>query len=155
MNVPLKFIFIDFVAGAGFIAHVEMTGSALLTDKGGEPWIHGVQPGCLAGGGPSVGDALWSFREGYLSVLYDLAKECPTFDDFLVRVFAFQGSVNGPYSEEYVEALTTVTRKEIEALELLNLPDGSLPLSVEVTNVVPGHGSVQNFLPTYYAVFGS
>ncbi len=155
MNIPLKFTFVDFIAGRGFLSRVEMVGCALLTDEDGEPWIHGVQPGCMAGGGPSVGDAFWLFREGYLTVLYDLANECPTFEDFRTRVHSLWETQNDPYLKEYEAALSTVTPNNIAALELQSLPHSSLNNRVTVANVVPGGLFPSgNALPSYFATFG-
>ena len=154
MQVPLRFVFSELIMGRGFIARVETIGSALFTDESGDPWIHGVKPGCFAGGGPTSGDAFWSFHLGYRSVLYDLANDCMTFEELEQRIHAFANSVNEPYETEYKDSLTKVQREEMEALELVSMSEQTLSPSTTVTLVSVHEATpTANALPSYFASF--
>src|SRR6266545_6795308 len=91
---PLLIQFRDVIVGNRFIARVVFDGRALLKDEGNERWVYGVQPNGVAGG--SDGDAagaLNAFKMHYQSVLFDIAAEASTFEEFEreVRQFLSQG----------------------------------------------------------------
>ena len=86
---PIIFTYRDIIAGNGFFAGVQADGRALLCEEAEGFWMHGVSPGTIAGGGDDRADAFRAFKERYLSVLFDIAAEAPTFDAFAAEVRAF------------------------------------------------------------------
>jgi hypothetical protein len=113
---PLLFGFRDLVAGKGYVAGVSISnGRALLVDEGDGFWMYGVNPGGVAAGGKSAGEAQAEFRTAYKSVLFDLAEEAPSFEVFKAEVERFFRETNNPTLAEWVEAVEEVRRGQIEA----------------------------------------
>jgi hypothetical protein len=83
-------------------------GRALLTEDGGECWMMGVNPGSVAASGAQRGDAFCAFKEGYLSVLYDIANEAETFEAFEQEVKEFFAATNEPNERDWQQALREV-----------------------------------------------
>ncbi len=81
-NYPILFGWMDLVVGQGFVAAVALNGRALLVDEGDGYWIYGVNPGGLAAGGRNQAEAQAQFRSAYRSVLFDIAAEADSFDNF-------------------------------------------------------------------------
>jgi hypothetical protein len=106
---PLLFQFRDIVAGNGFLARVLVDGRALLTvEDDGDQWVYGVQPGSISGGASDAATALNEFKTRYQSVLFDIAGEAPTFEDFKREVRAFFDTVNQKDESEWMTALDAV-----------------------------------------------
>lgn len=84
---PVLFSYRDLVEGRGFVAGVGTSGRALLDkDDDGEVTVNGVSPGGLGGIGGSRREAMADFRDGYRTVLYDLAAEARDFEEFRSHV---------------------------------------------------------------------
>src|SRR5262245_11297759 len=99
---PLLFGFRDLVAGNGYVAGVGITnGRALLVDEGDGFWMYGVNPGGVAAGGKSLGEAQAEFRTAYKSVLFDLAAEARSFEAFKAEVERFVQETNNPTLAEW------------------------------------------------------
>ena len=86
-SIPLLFSFAHVVGGDGFLAGVRMNGRALLEveeccDSTNETWITGIAPVGIAGGGKDRDSAFRDFREAWVMVLFDIAKESTSFDEF-------------------------------------------------------------------------
>jgi hypothetical protein len=116
---PLLFGFHDFVAGNGFVAGITLHGRALLVDEGEGFWMYGVNPGGVAAGGASLGEAQAEFRSAYRSVLFDIASEAGGFEDLKSQVERFFAETNEPTRAEWEEAMTVARkgRAEIVLLE--------------------------------------
>ncbi len=132
---PLMFMFSDFVAGNGFIARIVAEGRVLVaegTEEGEESWFYGVNPGAIAGGGLNRADAYHDFRNGYLSVLYDIAAEAGGFEDFKREVESFFHATNGPTNEDW-EAARTLVREGTLRADWVPVVDASTrPLGITV-----------------------
>ena len=100
---PLLFSFQRFIAGRGFIANVEIQGRALFRIEDEDWWLFGVQPGGIAAGGKTYGMALYEFRKGYTSVLFDIAFGAEDFQNFKEMVEEFFAQVNKPNLEDWQE----------------------------------------------------
>ena len=69
------------VYGNGFLAEVVAQGRALGVVEGkNDFWLYGVNPGALAAGGASGGDAHINFVRALRTVLYDFSGEAATFE---------------------------------------------------------------------------
>jgi len=88
-SYALVFSFRDRIAGEGFLAGVSMNGCALVEKENGAWWLYGVAPGGLAERGDELYAAHASFRESYRKVLFDLAAEAKSYEEFKAAVEAF------------------------------------------------------------------
>lgn len=112
---PLLFGFRDLVAGNGFVAGVDLHGRALLVDEGDGFWMYGVDPGGVAAGGSTPGEAQAEFRAAYRSVLFDIAAEAETFSDFERQVKQFVADRNEPTFSEWEAAVNEVRHGRVDA----------------------------------------
>ncbi len=113
-RLPLLFTFKDLVYGDGFLADIEAQGRALLErgpEEEGEVWITGVQPGGIAEGAESALKAYAKFKNTYKAVLFDVALEAKTFNEFRQEVQNFFNEVCSPAEKEWWHAVERV-RKE-------------------------------------------
>lgn len=113
---PLLFGFKDLVAGNGYVAGVSISnGRALLVEEEDGFWMYGVNPGGLAAGGKSIGDAQSEFRTAYKSVLFDIAAEAQGFETFRAEVERFFRETNNPTLLEWDEAVIEVRQGHTDA----------------------------------------
>lgn len=114
-HYPLLFGFGDLIAGNGFVAGVDLRGRALLVDEGDGFWMYGVNPGGVAAGGATPAEAQSEFRAAYKSVLFDIAAEAETFQDFERQVKEFVSDRNEPTFREWEAAVTEVRHGRVDA----------------------------------------
>lgn len=112
---PLLFGFRELVAGNGFVAGVAIDGRALLVDEGDGFWMYGVNPGGVAAGGSSIGDAQAEFRSTCRSVLFDIAGEAESFQEFQDQLGRFFQETNRPTLAEWEDAVKAVRTGEVTA----------------------------------------
>jgi hypothetical protein len=135
-TVPIVFRFRDLIAGNGFLSRVLVDGRALLTkEDDGDQWVYGVQPGAVAGGASDAATALNEFKARYESVLFDIAGEAVTFNDFEREVRAFFNGVNETDEEEWTNALREVRRTNASLEDLPTVKAESVPSRIEVALV--------------------
>ena len=80
----------DAISGDGFLAGVTLSGRALMRrEDDGKWWMYGVRPAALAESGNTVEEAFLHFRSRYKEVLFDMAQEANSFDDFRKEVESF------------------------------------------------------------------
>ena len=104
-HYPLLFGFKDLIAGNGFFAGVSVAGRALLADEGDGFWMYGVNPGGVAAGGATAGEAQFEFRRMYKSVLFDIAAEAADFEELKAEIEQFFRSTNEPTAAEWEAAV--------------------------------------------------
>ena len=68
-------------------------------------WIYGVQPGDLSAGGEHFGEAHADFRQSFTTVLYDIADDSLSKEDFRTSVKSFFSQENKPLAEAWREAV--------------------------------------------------
>jgi hypothetical protein len=133
---PLLFGFRDVVQGNGFIARVAVQGRALMQTE--EPpegvWIEGVNPGGFAASGHSQAQALESFRQSYLAILFDIASDAADFAAFRHGVEEFFRDTNEPASRDWDAAVAEVRAGRTDADWLAKRP-ADTPRSIEVVRV--------------------
>lgn len=144
---PLVFSFRDIIAGNGFFALVVMDGRVLLTEEDDHDiWMFGVQPGGLAGGVAGGGvpgteaqrnSAFAEFKKGYLSVLFDIASEAVTFEDFDTKTKAFFDEVNTPNALEWEKALAEVRATNACLSGLKTVPADANPPKLAIEKIAP------------------
>lgn len=89
MGWPLCFTYNGSVIGKGFVAHVDLCGRLLAIPEADGVWMHGVNPGALAVGAPTLSDANLLVRDTLTKTFIDFANEAADFDGFKTRVEAF------------------------------------------------------------------
>ncbi len=110
---PILFTYRDVLAGNGFVAGVEIKGRYLMSEENGEVWIDGVEPGGIGAGGSSDKEAAAAFRQMYQKVLFDIALEAKTFEEFKAEVEKFFRDVNDLISKEWWDAVKLVRKGKV------------------------------------------
>ncbi len=88
-DYPVMFTLRDAVSGNGYLAGVTVSGRATVRLKeDGKWWMHGVRPSGISAPGSTPEEAFLRFRETYKYVLFDLAQESETYEDFRSAVEA-------------------------------------------------------------------
>jgi hypothetical protein len=134
---PLVFSFRDLIAGNGFVAAVAMDGHVLLSEEEGGFWMYGVQPGSIAAGAELRDSAFKKFKDGYLSVLFDMAAEATSFEAFELNVKSFFAQVNAPNAKDWAHALAEVRASNIELPNLAKVPAGSKSPTLTIAKMTP------------------
>lgn len=98
---PLIFRFRDLIAGAGFIAAVEVHGRLILREEESDGWtLEGVNPGGVVGCAEDREAAFADFRRTYQQVLTDVAFDTRDFPSFRAAVVAlFEETTDGLVGE--------------------------------------------------------
>jgi hypothetical protein len=130
---PLVFSFPDTVAGDGYIARVTMHGRALLVEEDdGDVWMFGVQPGGIAGGDHVREVAFAEFQQSYRTVLFDIAAEVRSFEEFKTAVEEFFGTINEPDLKNWEHARQEVRNARTSLPGLPTQTDHATPsLAIE------------------------
>jgi hypothetical protein len=79
----------DSISGNGFHARITMSGRTLMRQEDGKWWMYGVRPAGIAASGENIEDAFLRFRSRYKEILFDIAQESRTFEDFASEVDRF------------------------------------------------------------------
>ena len=114
-HFPVLFSFRDLIAGNGFVASIDLSGRALLVDEEDGFWMYGVNPGGLAAGGATPGEVLSEFRSMYRSVLFDIAIEATSFEDFQRDVQQFFEATNEATAKDWEAAVAAVRSGLVDA----------------------------------------
>lgn len=114
-HYPLLYGLNDLIAGNGFFAGVSVNGRALLVDEGDGYWMYGVSPGGIAAGGATPGEAQAEFRQIYTSVLFDIAAEAESFEEFKGQVEQFFLVADDVTAAEWSAAVAEVRQGRVDA----------------------------------------
>lgn len=133
-HYPLLFSRRELVEGNGFIAGVALHGRLLLTDEGSESWVEGINPGGIAARGVSPSEALAEFCSEYRVVLFDIAAEARSFEEFKEEVERFFNDTSPTADREWRAAVEEVRAGNVKASWLRMQPADS-PLGIEVVLV--------------------
>jgi hypothetical protein len=133
ISYPVVFGYRDVIKGRGFFAGVVTDGQALLTieDDGGH-WLFGVNPGGVAGGGKETAEAAREFKKSYLSVLFDIAEEAHTFQEFKAEVERFFHETNEPTEAEWKRAHVEVKKGALNNPNLPRVDVDKRPSSIQI-----------------------
>ncbi len=112
-SLPFLFTYNDSVFGPGFLAEVTTHGRVLAAQDDGVWSLYGVQPGDVSGDGKTASEAQAEFRKAFTAVLYDIAEDAPNFDAFKKAVQEFVLQANGPYLQEWREAVNRVRESKL------------------------------------------
>jgi len=130
---PILFNRRELIEGNGFVAGVAVRGRALLTDEEeeGEYWVEGVNPGGFAARGGSPSEALAAFVAELRTVLFDIATDGRSFEEFRADVEKFFHETNKIALAEWEEAVQEVRNGRVKVDWLTHRPAES-PLGIEV-----------------------
>jgi hypothetical protein len=86
---PLIITLQDTISGNGFLAKITLSGRTLMRREDGKWWMYGVRPAAIAASGATIDEAFLRFRQGHKEVLFDIAQDSTTFDEFRTEVERF------------------------------------------------------------------
>jgi len=139
---PLVFSFRDIIAGNGFVAIVAMDGRVVLAEEGAQDiWMFGVQPGGIAGGERQQALAFAEFKKSYLSVLFDVAAEALSFDEFKGKVTAFFSEINEPNLADWNRARAEVKNGTLSRADLAQVDADERSPSLTIEEMAPAKTS--------------
>ena len=129
---PLIFGLRDLIEGEGFVAGVVVEGRALVHEEDdGSLWIEGVNPGGFSAVGESPAAALEDFRRSYRAVLFDIASDAASFEEFQQGVQEFfDGAAEIP-AREWLEAVEDVRAGRVDA-DWLGKQSADSPTGIKV-----------------------
>jgi hypothetical protein len=108
---PLMITLRDAISGDGFLAGITLSGRALIRkEDDGKWWMYGVRPAAVAESGNTIQEAFSNFRGRYQEILFDLAQENSSFEDFRKEVerFFYEPDANGEDERLWENALTAI-----------------------------------------------
>ncbi|OFW14746.1 MAG: hypothetical protein A3H27_03410 [Acidobacteria bacterium RIFCSPLOWO2_02_FULL_59_13] len=97
---PLMFTFRDMISGEGFLAGITCSGRALMLHEDDKWWMYGVRPGAIADSGDTAPEAFFHFRNRFKEVLFDIASDFKTFEEFKLGVENFFGERSATDEDE-------------------------------------------------------
>jgi hypothetical protein len=124
----------ELIEGNGFVAAVALHGRVLLTEEESDYWVEGVNPGGIAARGDNPSEALAEFCSEYRVVLFDIAAEARSLEEFKTGVERFFNDTSPTAAREWEAAVDEVRSGKVEANWLDKRPAES-PLSIEVVPV--------------------
>jgi hypothetical protein len=109
---PLIVTLQDSVTGNGFVARITLSGRALMrAEDDGKWWMYGVRPAGIAASGGNIEDAFLRFRGRYKDILFDIAQESASFEDFETEVERFFNEADADNEDEHLwDAAFTAVR---------------------------------------------
>ncbi len=105
VELPLIFTYRDFVYGTGMLAEVRVRGRVLAVKERDGAWMCGVNPGGLAASGATIPEAHAAFRQSFTAILFDIAEDASSFDDFVAQTRQFVNQTNAPVEAAWREAV--------------------------------------------------
>jgi hypothetical protein len=108
IHYPLMFTFRDAISGDGFLAGVTVLGKALMMKEENEWSIYGVRPAGIAESGETPVETFAHFRDRYKSVLFDIAEESKSFEDFRQEVERFFYELDEEEERRWAEAFQLI-----------------------------------------------
>lgn len=105
IEAPLIFTYRDLVSGGGILAEVRVRGRALAVEEHDGIWMYGVEPGDLAASGATIPEAHAAFRRSFTAVLFDIAEDASSFEDFAAQTRQFVNQANASVKAAWQEAV--------------------------------------------------
>ena len=105
IELPLIFTCRDLVYGTGILAEVRVRGRVLAVTEQDGVWMYGVNPGGLAASGATIPEAHAAYRRSFRAVLFDIAEDASSFDDFAAQTRQFVNQTNVPVEVAWREAV--------------------------------------------------
>jgi hypothetical protein len=113
-NYPLVMTYRGTVGNGRFDASVISTGRALVASEPEGFWVFGVDAGSLAASASTLPEACAEFHNLFNAILFELAAESATFEDFKAKAEAFFDAANDPNREDWEAALSSLRNGTLE-----------------------------------------
>jgi hypothetical protein len=114
---PIMITLQDTVSGDGFLAKITLSGRTLMRkEDDGKWWMYGVRPAAIAESGHTIDEAFLRFRQAYKEVLFDVAQESKSFNEFRSEVERFFNEKDGD-GELWEASLRTIRNEHIAPSE--------------------------------------
>lgn len=153
-TVPLLFGFGEVVLGRGYVAGITIShGRILARDEGPDGWwLDGVNPGGIADGAATLGEAVAKFRERFRAVLSELAEEATSFASYERSVRSFFEETDEETVSEWDQARAEVRRIQPTLLDLRIDTFDARKMSISVREIrQPRENPVQESAPAVAA----
>ena len=135
VELPLIFMYRDLVYGTGVLAEVRVRGRGLAVEERDGAWMYGVNPGGLADSGATIPEAHAAFRRSFTAVLFDIAEDASSFEDFAAQTRRFVNEVNAPVEAAWREAVEAHRANQFvlgtAARDMDEVP-AETPISIEI-----------------------
>src|SRR6266568_699758 len=107
---PILITLRDVISGEGFLAGITLSGRALMRYEDEKWWMYGVRPAAIAESGDTIDETFLRFRNSYKEVLFDMAQESRTFEDFrgAVEKFFYEADEDGEDERLWEQALSNI-----------------------------------------------
>jgi len=108
---PIMLTLQDSISGNGFLARITISGRSLMRmEDDGQWWMYGVRPAAIAASGANIEEAFLRFRSRYKEILFDIAQESTTFEDFASEVERFFNESDADNEDErlWEQALSAI-----------------------------------------------
>jgi len=119
-NYPVMFTFRDVVSGNGFLSGVTLGGRALIIPEDGSWSIYGVRPAPIAESGKTPLEAFANFRNAYKNVLFDLAEDAESFEEFKQKAEQFYSAPDPEEEGRWTEAFKAIRTGNVKIEESIN-----------------------------------
>lgn len=126
-HYPLLMTYRGTVGNGRFDASVVSSGRTLVSKEPEGFWLFGVDAGSVAASGATLAEALAEFHNVYNAILFDLAAESATFEDFKTKAEAFFDATNCPNAHDWDAALADLRAGVLE--NDLGLPRASADIA--------------------------
>lgn len=113
VNYPVMFTFRDVVSGNGFLSGVTLGGRALIVPEDGSWSIYGVRPAPIAESGKTPLEAFANFRNAYKNVLFDLAEDADTFEEFKKQAEQFYSAPDADEESRWMDAFKSIRTGDV------------------------------------------
>ena len=131
-ELPFIFTYRDFVYGTRLLSEVTARGRVLAVREEGGWWMYGVDSGDLSASGRTPAEAHAEFRKAFTAILFDIAEDASSYDEFAKQVKAFFSQINEPVQVAWREAVAIVRSKRLaEDTDMTVLP-ADTRMSIEV-----------------------
>lgn len=148
---PLMFTFKDMISGEGFLAGITCSGRALMLHEDNKWWMYGVCPAAIAGSGDTPQETFYHFRNRYKEVLFDIASESKSFEEYKLAVegFFYERSATDEEERRWEEAVKAIRSGKLTPAapfsQLRRQAPEDRPTSVSVERL---DGANRRFLPS-------
>lgn len=141
---PILYSLYELVEGNGFVARIELNGTALATEEEpGEWWAYGINPGAIAASGETIREAFASLQVSFRAYLQDCAAEASGFEEFKAELERFFHETGPESHREWDEAVRAVRAGAAIPSNLDKQSLDSSPRGIRVSEVGPTPSPVQ------------
>lgn len=133
---PMLYSLHELVVGKGYVAQIELHGTALATEEGpGEWWAYGINPGAIAASGETIREAFAALQVSFRGYLLDCAGDAPDFEALKVELERFFHETGPNSHHEWDQAVQAVRNGATIPPNLDKQPLATSPRGIRVVEV--------------------